>query len=68
MRKYENVDVTATLGAVMEINTKHYRSDFRYDKEIFRTAVTHVEWRGYSPAVFKVRIRNSKRLRAGKGV
>ena len=38
MRKYENVDVPATLGAVMEVNTEHYRSDFRYDMEMFKKA------------------------------
>jgi hypothetical protein len=38
MRKYQNVDVTAVLGAVMELNTEHYKSDFRYDMEMFREA------------------------------
>lgn len=38
MRKYENVDVTAALGAVMEINTEHYKSDFQYDIEMFQKA------------------------------
>jgi hypothetical protein len=38
MRKYANVDVPATLGAVMEMNTEHYKSDFRYDMEMFREA------------------------------
>lgn len=41
MRKFENVDVTAALGAVMEINTEHYKSDFRYDKEMFLNAATN---------------------------
>lgn len=40
MRKYENVDVTAALGAVMEINTEHYKSDFQYDIEMFQRAAT----------------------------
>lgn len=35
MRKYEHVDIIASLGAVMEINTEHYKSDFQYDKEMF---------------------------------
>ena len=34
MRKYEHVDVIASLGAVMEINTEHYKSDFQYDREM----------------------------------
>lgn len=38
MRKYENVDVTAALGAIMEINTEHYKSDFKYDIEMFQRA------------------------------
>jgi hypothetical protein len=40
MRKYENVDVTAMLGAVMEMNTKNYKSDFKHDIERFREAAT----------------------------
>jgi hypothetical protein len=38
MRKIENVDITAALGAVLEINTQHYKGDFRYDIEMFRAA------------------------------
>ena len=38
MRKYENVDVIAALGAVMEINTEHYKSDFKYDIDMFKEA------------------------------
>jgi hypothetical protein len=38
MRKYENVDITATLGAVAAINTDHYRNDFKYDAMAFRKA------------------------------
>lgn len=38
MRKYEDVDVIAALGAVMEINTEHYKSDFKYDIEMFQKA------------------------------
>lgn len=40
MRKYEDVDIIAALGAVLEINTEHYRSDFRYDIESFQKAAT----------------------------
>ncbi len=38
MRKYENVDVIAMLGAIVELNTAHYKSDFRYDIESFKKA------------------------------
>ena len=38
MRKYENVDIIAALGAVVEVNTEHYKSDFRYDMEQFKKA------------------------------
>jgi len=38
MRKYENVDVIAALGAVVELNTEHYKSDFKYDIEQFKAA------------------------------
>jgi len=38
MRKYENVDVVAALGAVVELNTEHYKSDFKYDVERFKKA------------------------------
>ena len=41
MRKYENVDIIASLGAVMELNTEHYKSDFRYDMEMFMEAARH---------------------------
>jgi len=33
MRKFENVDIVAALGAVVELNTEHYKSDFRHDIE-----------------------------------
>lgn len=36
MRKYENVDIIAALGTVMQINTEHYKSDFQYDIERFQ--------------------------------
>jgi len=38
MRKYENVDIVAALGAVVELNTEHYKSDFKYDIEKFKAA------------------------------
>ena len=41
MRKYEDVDIIASLGAVMELNTEHYKSDFRYDMEMFMEAARH---------------------------
>lgn len=41
MRKYENVDVIAMLGAVVELNTEHYKSDFKYDVERFKEAAKH---------------------------
>jgi len=41
MRKYENVDVIAALGAVVELNTEHYKSDFKYDVERFKEAAQH---------------------------
>ena len=33
MRKYVDVDILASLAAVVEVNTKHYQSDFDYDRE-----------------------------------
>jgi hypothetical protein len=38
MRKYENVDVIATLGAILEFNTEHYKTDFQYDVKRFKEA------------------------------
>ena len=38
MRKYENVDIVAALGAVVELNTANYKSDFKYDIEMFKEA------------------------------
>lgn len=32
MRKYMDVDITASLEAVMRQNTRHYQSDFEYDR------------------------------------
>jgi len=36
MRKYEGVDIVAALGAVVELNTEHYKGDFKYDIERFK--------------------------------
>jgi len=41
MRKYESVDIVAALGAVVELNTENYKSDFRYDIERFKKAALH---------------------------
>ena len=41
MRKYENVDTVAALGAVVELNTEHYKSDFKYDVDMFKKAARH---------------------------
>lgn len=38
MRKYENVDIAAVLGTILEINTEHYKSDFQYDLAMFQKA------------------------------
>jgi len=38
MRKFENVDIVAALGAVVELNTEHYKSDFKYDVDMFKKA------------------------------
>jgi len=38
MRKFENVDIVAALGAVVELNTEHYKSDFKYDIAQFKEA------------------------------
>lgn len=38
MRKYENVDVIASLEAVMRQNTRHYQSDFEYDRATLQKA------------------------------
>lgn len=36
MNKFENVDVIASLRAVMHLNTVHYQSDFEIDQDIIR--------------------------------
>ena len=41
MRKFENVDIVAALGAVVELNTENYKSDFKYDIEMFKKAAQH---------------------------
>lgn len=41
MRKYENMDIVAALGAVVELNTEHYKGDFKYDIETFKEAAKH---------------------------
>ena len=41
MRKFENVDIVAALGAVVELNTENYKSDFKYDIEMFKKAALH---------------------------
>jgi len=38
MRKFENVDIVAALGAVVELNTANYKSDFKYDIAQFKEA------------------------------
>jgi len=38
MRKFENVDIVSALGAVVELNTEHYKGDFKYDIEMFKNA------------------------------
>jgi hypothetical protein len=31
MERFENVDVIASLDAIMRLNTAHYQSEFKYD-------------------------------------
>ena len=38
LNKFENVDVTASLEAIMKQNTAFYQSDFDIDKEIIKRA------------------------------
>lgn len=38
MNKFENVDIIASLDAIMRQNTSFYRNDFEIDKEIFQKA------------------------------
>ena len=46
MRKFENVDVIAVLGAVVECNTEHYKSDFKYDIKAFKESVENPDSEG----------------------
>ncbi len=43
MRKFANVDIIDALAAVVERNTKHYKTDFEYDKEMFISAAMSKE-------------------------
>lgn len=43
MQKFENVDILRSLNAIMQTNTKHYKSDFKYDAETFKEAVKSQE-------------------------
>lgn len=36
MRKYENVDLLASLSSIMRHNTAHYQSDIEYDKDTIK--------------------------------
>ena len=38
MKKFEDVDVIDSLRRIMNVNTKHYKSDFVYDAEKIRAA------------------------------
>jgi sporulation protein YlmC with PRC-barrel domain len=38
MRRFENVDIIAALAGVVERNTKHYQTDFEYDRDMFIAA------------------------------
>lgn len=38
MNRFEQVDLIAALGTIMETNTRHYQADFETDKDIFREA------------------------------
>lgn len=38
MNKFENVDILASLDAIMRQNTAFYQSDFEIDKEIIQKA------------------------------
>lgn len=43
MNKFENVDVFATLHAIMRQNTAHYQSDFEIDKQILARAAASAD-------------------------
>ena len=38
MNKFENVDIIASLDAIMRQNTAFYQNDFEIDKEMFQKA------------------------------
>jgi hypothetical protein len=40
MMKYENIDIIAALGVVVENNTKNYKSDFMHDVKMFKAAAS----------------------------
>lgn len=40
MNKFENVDILASLEAIMRQNTAFYQSDFEIDKEIIQKAAS----------------------------
>ena len=46
MRKFIDVDILASLAAVVEVNTKHYQSDFDYDREAITRAAQNPEVSG----------------------
>ena len=39
MERFENVDVIASLDAIMRLNTAHYQSDCKYDADAIRRSV-----------------------------
>ncbi len=46
MRKFVDVDILASLAAVVEVNAKHYQSDFDYDREAITRAAQNPEVSG----------------------
>lgn len=38
LNRFDNVDVFAALGAIMETNTQHFQNDFEIDKKILQRA------------------------------
>jgi len=43
MRKYENVDIMALLGAAVEFNTHAYKEDLRFDAEVIKKAILNMD-------------------------
>ena len=41
MKKYEGIDIISALKIIVDNNTKHYKSDFKYDIKMFKDAVDH---------------------------